>query len=171
MLEDYEQAVAQHKDMVYSFAFYYLGNRQEAEDVTQDVLLKLWEHREGLDMAQAAPWLNRVTRNASYDRLRRRGTRNRFVVDDGDGSLVSFAEAPEPGPLGVVQTKDARGRVRAALAELPEPYRSAMILRELQELTYAEVGDALEIPVNTAKTHVHRGRRMLRDALREEAHV
>ncbi len=171
MLEDYEGAVAQHKDMVYSFAYYYLGNRQEAEDVTQDVLLKLWEHREKLDLESAAAWLNRVTRNTSYDLLRRRRTRHRFVVDDGEDTLALFAESDSPGPHRVVEEASIRGRVRAALSRLPEPYRSAMLLREIRELSYAEVGEALEIPVNTAKTHVHRGRKILRESLRGESLV
>ena len=171
MLEEYEEAVVQHQDMVYSFALYYLGNRQEAEDVTQDVLLKLWEHWAELDRPAVPRWLNRVTRNASYDLLRRRRTRHRFVVDDTEGRLVGLAEANEPGPQRVIEQSALRDRVRSAVAELPEPYRSAMILREIRELSYAEVGEVLEIPVNTAKTHVHRGRRLLRKTLLEEAHV
>lgn len=166
MLEDYEGAVAQHKDMVYSFAYYYLGNRQEAEDVTQDVLLKLWEHRDRLSDDGAAPWLNRVTRNTSYDLLRRKRTKHRFVVEDGEDAMTLFAEETGPGPHRLAEQSSVRLQVQRALHQLPEPYRSAMILRELQELSYAQVGEALEIPVNTAKTHVHRGRKMLRDTLR-----
>ena len=168
MLEDFEGAVAQHKDMVYSFAYYYLGNRQEAEDVTQDVLLKLWEHRERLTEDSAAPWLNRVTRNTSYDLLRRRRTRHRFLVDDGDETLALFAEDQGPGPQRIVEQANLRQQVQSALWQLPEPYRSAMVLREIQELSYAQVGEALDIPVNTAKTHVHRGRKLLRERLRRD---
>lgn len=166
MLEDFEAAVAQHKDMVYSFAYYYLGNRQEAEDVTQDVLLKLWEHRDRLSADGAAPWLNRVTRNTSYDLLRRKRTKNRFVMNDGEEAMVLFAEETAPGPHRLAEQSDLRIQVQEALQSLPEPYRSAMVLREIQELSYAQVGEVLEIPVNTAKTHVHRGRKMLRDSLR-----
>lgn len=167
MREDYERAVALHKDMIYSFAYYYLGSAEEAEDVTQDVLIKLWQHLPGLPADSVSPWLNRVTRNASYDRLRKRRTLRRFVVEPfEDDDPAASAPTSEPDPEAAASRTSLRGRVRAAIADLPEPYRSVLILRELQELSYADTARTLEIPLNTAKVQVHRGRKLLRDKLR-----
>ena len=89
MREAFERAVARNKDSVFSFAYYYLGNRQEAEDVTQDVLLKLWTNWSGVPSEAIGPWLNRVTRNASIDCLRRRSLTRRFVVEGAASERVS----------------------------------------------------------------------------------
>ena len=168
MLEQFERVVAQHKNLVYSFAYYYLGNAAEAEDVTQEVLLKLWNHWDRLDLETVPRWLNRVTRNASFDHLRRRRAYRKVVAEDAGPELAEQAPTGERDPFVRVEMATFSERLRRTLAELPEPYRSALVLREIRELKYREIGDLLEIPVNTAKTHVHRGRRMLRERLREE---
>ena len=153
--------------MVFSFAYYYLGNRQEAEDVTQDVLMRFWRHFHDLEEEIVPKWLNRVTKNRSFDFLRSR-TRRRRVVSEDAGDVVSlFAESDDSGPHHAMEQDAMRDRVRRAVLGLPEPYRSAIIFREILELPYRQTADALEIPLNTAKVHVHRGRRLLRDRLRK----
>lgn len=171
MVERFQRAVEEQKDMVYSFAYYYLGSREEAEDVTQEVLLKLWQHFEDLDFESIPRWLNRVTRNASYDRLRRFRVQRRFVTADsfepGETPISERTSAPQPTPGEEAEQSDFRRRLKSALAEVAEPYRSVLILRELQDLKYKEIADSLELPINTVKTHVHRGRKLLRQRLQE----
>jgi RNA polymerase sigma-70 factor (ECF subfamily) len=171
MVERFQQAVAEQKDMVYSFAYYYLGSREEAEDVTQEVLLKLWQHFQELEFASIPRWLNRVTRNASYDRLRRFRVQRRFLAADtreeGETPVADRTPSPEPDPEDSAERSQFRRQLRAALAELPEPYRSVLVLREIRDLQYKEIADMLELPINTVKTHVHRGRKLLRQRLRE----
>ena len=167
MLEQFERVVAQHKNLVYSFAYYYLGNAAEAEDVTQDVLLKLWNHFGRLDLDTVPRWLNRVTRNASFDQLRRRRAYRKVVAEDAAPELTERAPAGGRDPFAQAESAAFSERLRSTLAQLPEPYRSALVLREIQELKYQEISDLLGIPVNTVKTHVHRGRRLLRERLRE----
>ncbi len=172
MREAFERAVARHKNSVFSLAYYHVGNRQEAEDVTQEVLLKLWRSFETLPSEAIAPWLNRVTRNASIDSLRKRTRARRFVIDDASEermeSMIERVATTDAGPADRAESADFVTRVRAALRDLPEPYRTSMILREIQELSYREIGESLELPTNTIKTHVHRGRRMLRERLMEK---
>lgn len=153
--------------MVFSFAYYYLGNRQEAEDVTQDVLMRFWRHFNSLEKEIVPKWLNRVTKNRSFDFLRSRTRRRKVVSEDAEDVVALFAESAEPGPHREMEQDAVRDQVRRAVLELPEPYRSAIIFREILELPYRQTAEALEIPLNTAKVHVHRGRRLLRDHLRE----
>jgi RNA polymerase sigma-70 factor (ECF subfamily) len=74
--------------------------------------------------------------------------------------------APGSGTESMVQARETRDTLEAALATLDEPYRSIVVMREIQDMAYAEIVNALEMPLNTVKVYLHRGRRMLREALR-----
>lgn len=151
-----------HKHRIYSYAYHFLGRPEEAEDVTQEVFLRLWRHLPELDLQIVPAWLTTVTRNAAHDTLRRRGRAQarRSLADPGN---VESGDDPHAD----AEEADFRHRLRHALSELDEPYRSALILREIQGMKYREIAEALELSVNTVKTHVHRGRRMLRHTLTE----
>lgn len=162
---DSEQLRA-HMDKVYSFAYYYLGNREDAEDVAQEVLIRYWNHRSKLEADGTPAWLNRVTRNACFDQLRRRKTRRAVLDQDGDAKAE---RAPSTGldPERRATGNDFQRHLKRALTAVPEPYRSVVILREIQDLKYGEIAGRLEMPLNTVKTYLHRGRRQLRELLRE----
>jgi RNA polymerase sigma factor (sigma-70 family) len=170
MLTAFEDTAQRYQRRVYSFARYLLSNREEAEDVTQEVLLRLWRHHRGVDEERLGAWLLRVTRNACYDLLRKRrqetaaGFRG-ASLDDEESSAVASGE---PGPQAAAETAEFRGRLLAALADLGEPYKSVVILREVQGLPHREIGEALGIPEATVRVHLHRGRRKLRERLRED---
>jgi len=151
-----------HKHRIYSYAYHFLGRREEAEDVTQEVFLRLWRHLPTLDLQIVPAWLTTVTRNAAHDSLRRRGRAQARLSREDPGEVESGDD-----PHADAEDADFRRRLRGAMSELDEPYRSALILREIQGMKYREIADTLELPVNTIKTHVHRGRRMLRHALAE----
>ncbi|RMH16662.1 MAG: RNA polymerase sigma factor [Acidobacteria bacterium] len=166
-LDDYHQLVAQHRDRIFTFAFYTLGHREDAEDVTQDVLVRLWQNGKRLDLERVGAWLNRVTRNACYDLARKRKVRRAVHASGDQESLLAQVPSPRPDPEGEAGAADFRRRLTAALRQLPEPYRSAVVLREIQGLSYREIADVLDRPLNTVKVYLHRGRRLLRQALAE----
>jgi len=149
-----------HEDRIYRFARSMLKDGVTAQDVTQDVLITLWEHREDLDPDRLLPWLLRVTRNACIDHLRRRQTRHDTLTVDTDG--LRDAASSRPGPDAATEAADFEARVHDALEEVDEPYRSVVELRELQDLKYKEIADALDMPLNTVKVYIHRGRKKLR---------
>lgn len=163
---DFQELVRLHRDRVFTFAFYSLKNREDAEDVTQEVLIRLWNHWRRLEGEHLRAWLVRVTRNACVDAVRRRQTRGRHEAD-GDDSAIETAASGAPDPQRAAEASDFRRCLRAALAELPEPYRSIVILREVQDLAYDEIAAAVDKPLNTVKVYLHRGRKMLREKLRE----
>lgn len=154
-----------HEDRIYRFARSMLKDGVTAQDVTQDVLITLWEHRDDLDPDRLLPWLLRVTRNACIDKLRRRQTRYDTLTVDTDG--LRDAASPRPGPDAATEAADFETRVHEALAEVDEPYRSVVELRELQDLKYKEIAEALDMPLNTVKVYIHRGRKKLRRHLSE----
>ena len=154
-----------YQNRVFGFAFHYLGNREEAEDVTQEVFIRLWKHRANIDEEQPLGWLLRVTRNASVDAIRRRKTYQRTVSVNTE--LVDFARGSQPLPDTNAESSDFRQHLLDAVEQLAEPYRSIVILREIQELKYQEISDSLELPLSTVKVYLHRARKMLRNQLHE----
>lgn len=163
----FETAVHLHQRRIYSFAHYFLGNPQEAEDVTQEVLIRFWRHHDRLEEQGVGSWLIKVTRNACFDRLRKRRSTSRVFVGDVDMEVVETAPGSEPSPERKAQDSDFRRRLEAAITRLDEPYRSVVVLREIQGLKYREISEALEMPLNTVRVYLHRGRRKLRDDLGE----
>src|SRR3954451_23901212 len=137
MLTAFEDTAQRYQRRVYSFARYLLSSREEAEDVTQELLLRLWRHRQGVDEERLGSWLLRVTRNACYDLLRRR--RSEAAAGLRGASRDDAAEevaTPEPDPQSRPEATDFRRCLLSALAEIGEPYKSVVILREVQGLPH-----------------------------------
>lgn len=167
MVSGFEAAARRHQRKVYTFARYYLGNTAEAEDISQEVLIKLWQREGELGADGQQAWLLKVTRNACYDRLRRRKTAARIFADDDEGEAAARAPMHDPGPEATVAAKDFRRHLKQALEQLKDPMKSIVILREIQGFKYQEISDTLDIPLTTVRVYLHRGRRRLREQLKE----
>jgi len=165
---DFDAAIAKHARRVFTLAVYLLGDREEAEDVTQEVLIRLWRRGHEVDPERIGPWLTRVTRNAAIDTIRRREVGVRAVTDADVGSV----DVPEdsPGPESLARSSQLGSRLLEELCALSEPHRSVVILREIQGLSYREIGEALEMPLSSVRVTLYRGRRRLREQLREVHH-
>jgi len=176
MLEHFQALVEQHQDRVFTLSCYLLGDREEAADATQEVLLRLWRNLASLHEAGAngdgdgggsvAAWLTRVTRNYCFDQLRKRRSQKNALGEEQEPEVFDLTAGDDPGPEHRASASDLGRHLRRAIRELNEPYRSVLILREVQEMKYKEISEALEMPINTVKVNIHRGRRMLRDRLR-----
>ncbi len=167
MKQRFRNLVDQHRHRIYTFAYYHLGNQEEAEDVTQEVLVKMWQHRETIEPGSLKAWLLRVTRNGCIDVIRKRNRYRAMVVPEEfieAGVKTAVAGSSQDA---VLDSLSIRMELEKALATLEEPYRSIVILREIQELKYDEISDALNMPLNTVKVYLHRARRMLRTRLKE----
>ncbi len=167
MVSGFDAAVQRHQRKVYTFARYYLGQAEEAEDITQEVFLKLWRHQRSLDAEGTRAWLLKVTRNACYDRLRRRQSAAKVFADDAEESATERVSAPEPGPEARAAAADFRRHLGSALEELADPMKSIVILREIQGMKYHEIAGVLGVPLNTVRVYLHRGRARLREQLKE----
>ncbi|MCB0720263.1 MAG: RNA polymerase sigma factor [Bacteroidetes bacterium] len=165
-LKDFETAVVQHRDRVFGFALHFLGNRQEAEDITQDVLIRLWSNRDSVDQSTLAAWLLRVARNACVDQYRKRKIRSQGV-DPISPDHDTIAAAGEIMPDTEIDNRMLTDQVMKSVDALREPYKSIVILREMQDLTYEEISAALELPLSTVKVYLHRGRRAVRESIRQ----
>ncbi len=168
MKQRFRKLVDQYRHRIYTFAYYHLGNQEEAEDVSQDVLLRLWKSWEKIDPDRLPAWITRVTRNACIDAIRKRNRYGAMIVTQENYEIVVQAASAGSGQDAVLEAIDLRTRLEKALSGLEEPYRTVVILREIQEMRYTEISEALDMPLNTVKVHLHRARRMLRDRLRSE---
>ncbi len=164
----FDSAVDQHANRVFTLAVYLLNHREEAEDVTQEVLVRLWQRGSEVDPARIGAWLMRVTRNRCIDLIRSRSTARKSFLPSADGWFLEDAIDGRPGPDTRARASELGLKIHSALSDLSEPYRSVVVLREVQGLSYSEIGEVLNMPLNTVRVTLHRGRRQLRESLREE---
>ena len=167
-MEAIEETIETHKHQVFTFAFRFLGNRAEAEDVTQEVLIRLWKNHAKIDPGRVKAWLARVTRNACIDVGRKRTRDRALLAREEQGQTVEWQVLRNAHPESIAQLSELGRWVKRGLDGLKEPYKTVIVLREIQGMTYEEVGQALEMPINSVKVNLHRGRKKLREALREE---
>ena len=159
-MKRFRQLCQQHRQRIFTYARYYLGNSEDAEDATQEVLLRLWRQGEGIGPADVPRWLTRVARNICLDQLRRRRTRRET---EPPPDLSGGA----PGPAEELERAEFRRRLQRALEGLEETQRSLVVLRDIQGLSYDEIAQALDMPLNRVKVYLHRARQKLRRILRE----
>jgi RNA polymerase sigma-70 factor (ECF subfamily) len=155
-----------HGGLVYSIALNILKDPSSAEEVTQDVFLRVWEKAATYraEKARVVTWVMRIARNQSIDALRRRSSRKAGEQGTWDDlSRLPDAAALDPGESAAITSR--REEVRAALLDLPEDQRQALALAFFQGLTHQQVAERLGEPLGTVKTRIRDGMRKLRLAL------
>jgi RNA polymerase sigma factor (sigma-70 family) len=159
--------VVEHRSRVYRLAYRLTGNPQDAEDLTQDVFIRVFRSLSSYRPGSFEGWLHRITTNLFLDGVRRHARqRTAPWLDEDAVERVADAE-PDPGQLLDAAYLDAD--VQAALDDLPADFRAAVLLCDVEGLTYEEVGDVLGIKLGTVRSRIHRGRRQMREALAHRA--
>jgi RNA polymerase sigma-70 factor, ECF subfamily len=158
------------QDRLYGFALRLTRSPQDAEESVQDAFVRAYRALERYPTEQRAtlqlrPWLYRITLNVVRNRVRR-PTLNLVSVDGEVSDRLSGDTFDQPEV--VVEVKERHQRLERVLGELPSRYALAVVLRHVQGLSYIEAAEVLEQPVGTTKSDVHRGLRMLREALERE---
>lgn len=170
-----EELAATYGSKVYQLAFRYMKNREDAEEVAQDVLMKVVHKIQAFRGDSAlSSWIYRITFNTAMSRLRN----GKFMrpaeisehelggADHGDGTRRAF-DAPDWSTLAddAFMRTQMRERLAAAMDELPEIYRTPIVLRDIQGLSTEEASRALNVKSQTLKSRLHRGRLILRERL------
>lgn len=160
---------------VYNVVFGILGDRNDAADVTQDVFLKAFRGIGGFRQGSSLKtWLYRIAVREALNHRRwwHRHCRNEVSLDApaGENRAPNEIEDSDATPFERLASRETQTAVRNALKDLPETYRSAVILRDLEGLSYEEVAEVLEISVATVKTRILRGRRALKISLEPFLH-
>lgn len=161
--------VARHHAGVYRFLAAMLRSPEDAADVTQEAFLNAYRHAADF-RAEAAvrTWLFRIARHAALDKLRasrRRGELGRAGAGGDAGVADRRVDETSADPAAATETADRRRLVRDAIDALPDDQREVVLLRELEGLDYDAIAAALDIPVGTVRSRLHRGRETLRNKL------
>ncbi|MBD3944394.1 RNA polymerase sigma factor SigE [Nocardioides ganghwensis] len=158
----WDEVVEQHSDRVFRLAYRLTGNRPDAEDLTQEVFVRVFRSLDSYTPGTFEGWLHRITTNLFLDGARRK-QRIRFdpLSDERASRLTSTSPAPE---LAVAdQTFD--DDIETALATLPPDFRAAVVLCDVEGLSYEEIAEIMGAKLGTVRSRIHRGRTMLRKAL------
>lgn len=144
-----------------------LKNRMDADDITQEVLIKIWQNINKFNILAAKTWIMKTTHNLCIDYLRRRKAdlnKNPYSVDD----VSEFIENNEnENPMLKIENKFAEREIKKAIKNLSENQKSVFVLYEIQGLKYKEISKTLDIPINTVKVTLMRARKELQTNLHE----
>ena len=168
----FEASALLHKDAAYNLAFWIVRNPADAEDVVQDAYLRAYRAFGGFrDGAPVKPWLLAIVRNVAYRLLQQRRLDANLVPLDTFQNLrgtmhESELASAEPHSEDRLIAQANSEEICAALAALPLAYRDVVVLREMEELSYAEISEIVGVPVGTVMSRLSRGRTLLRQALK-----
>ena len=170
----WETIVRTYWRKVFNVAYRFVGTYEEAEDLTQEIFLKVFRSLSTFDQrANFQTWLISVSRNYCIDRYRS-GRRDREIFAREVNAADVQAEAPGPSPHARVELQDRVALLREALRGLSPPLRTAVLLRDIHELSYQEIASQLGVAEGTVKSRINRGRAELAkqiEALRKEKGV
>jgi RNA polymerase sigma-70 factor (ECF subfamily) len=158
----WEQVVQEHSPRVYRLAYRLTGNRHDAEDLTQEVFVRVFRSLSSYTPGTFEGWLHRITTNLFLDQVRRK-QRIRFdaLPDDAGDRLAGS----DPGPERAWEHNNLDHDVQAALDTLPPEFRAAVVLCDIEGLSYEEIAATLDVKLGTVRSRIHRGRAALRQAL------
>jgi RNA polymerase sigma-70 factor (ECF subfamily) len=173
---NFEHLVQTYQDRLYGFALRLAGNPQDAEEVAQDSFVRAYralatysgERRRTLAFR---PWLYQIALNVFRNRVRGRHLQLVSLHQDDTGGTWEQAADDAPRPDAMLEQAELKEALDALVASLPERYRLAVVLRHGQGLGYREMAAVLKQPLGTVKANVHRGLRLLRQALETQQHV
>lgn len=162
----WEEIVSRFRRRVFHIAYKFTGRHAEAEDLTQEIFLKLFRSLDKFNReADFSTWLGSVARHYCIDHYRASKREREVLVED----LVAFDHAPASSgnPQRNLEDRDVRSLVRRGLDQLPQKLREAVVLRDLQGHSYQEIAARLDLPEGTVKSRINRGREELARRLRK----
>lgn len=147
---------------IYSIAYRLTGDPDEAKDLTQDVFVRVYRNLDKYEPGTFEGWLYRVTKNLFLDKVRKR---KRAIIEPLPDEEWKQTPEPAPGPQDRLEQGLLRGDIEVALRSLPPDFRTAVVLCDVQGLSYEEISEATGWPLGTVRSRIHRGRKQLRDRL------
>ena len=166
----YNQLVFRFKDRLLNFIYRFVNDLDLAEDLVQDTLLKLYTHKDSYrEIAKFSTWLYTIAANLARTELRKKKRRKTFSVtelsrEDREFIIVSS----DVDPSEDLSSQDFEKNIQLALAELPDDFKTIIILRDIQELSYDEISKIVEVPLGTVKSRINRGRVKLQQLLKKK---
>lgn len=161
----WDEIVREHSARVYRLAYRLTGNAHDAEDLTQDVFVRVFRSLSSYTPGTFEGWLHRITTNLFLDMARRRSrVRMEGLPEDTDRIV-----GDDPSPEQVFSETHLDPDLQTALAELPPEFRAAVVLCDVEGLSYEEIGATLGVKLGTVRSRIHRGRQALKASLERAA--
>ncbi len=162
----YNELVHRYKDRLLNFVFRYFNNREQAEDVVQDTMIKLYTHASYYkNIAKFSTWIYTIAKNNALTELRKNKRKQTVSLWTNEGKPIDI-EMKDESLEQTVYNKMAVEELNKYLDEIPENFRIAVVLRDFQELSYEEISKILEIPIGTIKSRINRGRIQLSEKMK-----
>lgn len=165
----FEELVNRYKNRVFSIVYRMMGQYQEAEDVTQEVFINVYEKLYQFDAEKKfAPWIYRIASNTSISALRKK--KNIVVVDFDDVQQVAYENSiagESYNPQHLYEREELKGLIEEAIMELPENYRMVIMLRYQMDLDNQEIANVLDISKENIEVRIHRARKALRQIMQK----
>lgn len=160
MPELFREMVETHSNLIYRLALRYTGDREEAQDLAQETFIRAYKNLDRFDRNKpATPWLCKIAANLCRNWLR---DHRELPHDFTDDQIIL---PPTSGPEELYLQQESEAELVAALETLPLIYREVLLLRHVGELSYAEIGEALDLELSIVKNRLYRGRMMLKEKL------
>ena len=170
----FDELVRRHKDRIFNVLFRFLGNREDALDVSQEVFVRAYLGVAGFrGGAQVYTWLYSIAANLARNRLRDSGRKGRNMgtsleaLEESAPGAAQHAMSVVDSPRAAAEHHEMDALLQRCLNELPDHYRMTFVLRTVEDLSYEEIADAMGCPVGTVKSRLNQARGLLRDRLRE----
>jgi len=173
--EAFAEIVRAYQQMVFNLAFRYLGNYEEAEELTQEVFIRVFRFlKKFKGESSLKTWIYRITVNSAYNRydwLRRRKHKQQMSLDaqnsPEDKPLKDKIKTTDRNPESEALSREVQREIQQCIERLPKRLRMAVILRDIEGLSYNEIAEALQINEGTVKSRIARGRAALKESLQE----
>lgn len=162
----WDEIVDRHSDRVYRLAYRLTGNRHDAEDLTQEVFVRVFRSLSTYTPGTFEGWLHRITTNLFLDQARRK---QRIRFDAMTEERADRLTSPSPSPDAAYSDLRFDDDVERALQALPPDFRAAVVLCDVEGLSYEEIAEILGAKLGTVRSRIHRGRALLRKALAHRA--
>ena len=162
----YNELVDRYKERLFNFVLRYFNNREQAEDVVQDTLIKLYTHASYYkNVAKFSTWIFTIAKNNALTELRKNKRKRTESLWTDDGNPIDL-NSKEQSLDRQTHNEFAINQLNKFLDEIPENFRMAVVLRDFQELSYDEISKILEIPIGTIKSRINRGRIQLAEKMK-----
>jgi RNA polymerase sigma factor (sigma-70 family) len=161
-IPSWEDVARTHGRKIYNYAYRLTGNPHDAKDLVQEVLLRVRRGLEGYTPGSFDGWLWRITRNAFLDDVRKRNRRPTSPLPD---DVDRLSQVSSPAADDVLASIRLGEDIQKALLDLPVEFREAIVMCDIVGMSYEEIAQAIDAPIGTVRSRIHRGRKLLKERL------
>ena len=158
----YKILIKQHKNRIYSYSYLMMRNRMDADDITQEVLIRIWNNIDNFNIDKAKSWIMRTTHNLCLDYMRKQKSETKKFVEIDDEFENNYSESDMMTDMEIQFRRETiKSKITEAVDKLPEHLKSVFVFYELEGLKYKEISEVLDIPLNSVKVYLLRARKKL----------